>query len=852
MKKFLSFILVMAMVLSVSGVAMAEEVASDTDAKLSGEGTEGSPYIVSNETGLLAAIAETGIYIKLGASFSVTDCITIPSGRTVVLDLAGYTISQEKECTASYQMINNKGNLTITGNGKLSFKDTSAGDPSFGWGSYTIRNEGTLIVENGTIEHLGEQNPGGGQPNVHMYCAIFQYSGSTTINDGTISTPTYRSARLWSGKMTINGGNFEGQLWVQCVNDNADLTITGGTFAPRGNDGSSVFVSNASNKAALEITDGDFTAKIGCSDTSKLIGDKVTGGTFAVPPAEGMLADNFIVQAGTDGKVEVVAESAADPVAEVNGTLYTDIQKAIKEAAPSGTVKLLKDVVVPEWIMITESLSIGSGQLITIPEINGLTIDGDGHTLSVYSIESASNGNRLFYDATKLNIKNLTIWRADGVDGGIGLTSGTIENVTIKGGVYGIMPGNGDITITGCTFETNGTAIYAEEDRDNLVVTGNTFDTAEGAYAIHLRGKTAFTDNTVINGRVNATSTASGEISGNDFGEERFKVYNEATATISNNTINNLVFNDGTEPAATFTGNTMGPEAEAALDAVTPSCTITVVASPTDAGTVEGGTYKKGKLVTVTANAAEGYTFVAWMENGDKVSTDAAYTFTVTEDRKLVAVFEEVEEEPEAPVITHGMNGEFDGENDLTFRSNADFADFKCVKVDGNVVDKDNYTVSEGSTVVILKAAYLKTLSVGVHELAIVSETGEAKTNFTVKAAAEEEPPKPTKPDRKDIKVKYEGGNRFSTNKSAVPTSVEIDGVPVSFVGDGRSFTVSCIEPGTHWITVRWHSTSVTTNFTADASVVCIPNAIPKTGDMSVMAYALMAVIAAAGVMRKK
>jgi len=280
----------------------------------------------------------------------------------------------------------------------------------------------------------------------------------------------------------------------------------------------------------------------------------------------------------------------------------------------------------------------------------------------------------------------------------------------------------------------------------------------------------------------------------------------------------------------------MGPEAEAALDAVTPSCTITVVASPTDAGTVEGGTYKKGKLVTVTANAAEGYTFVAWMENGDKVSTDAAYTFTVTEDRKLVAVFEEVEEEPEAPVITHGMNGEFDGENDLTFRSNADFADFKCVKVDGNVVDKDNYTVSEGSTVVILKAAYLKTLSVGVHELAIVSETGEAKTNFTVKAAAEEEPPKPTKPDRKDIKVKYEGGNRFSTNKSAVPTSVEIDGVPVSFVGDGRSFTVSCIEPGNHWITVRWHSTSVTTNFTADASVVCIPNAIPKTGDMPIWA----------------
>ena len=104
----------------------------------------------------------------------------------------------------------------------------------------------------------------------------------------------------------------------------------------------------------------------------------------------------------------------------------------------------------------------------------------------------------------------------------------------------------------------------------------------------------------------------------------------------------------------------------------------------------------------------------------------------------------------------------------------------------------------------------------------------------------------------KDTDVRYNGGNTFSTSKSAVPTAVEIDGVPVSFVGDGKLFTVDCIQPGSHWITVRWHSTSVTTNFTADVTVTCIPNAIPKTGDMSVIGYALMAVIAAAGAMLRK
>ena len=41
-----------------------------------------------------------------------------------------------------------------------------------------------------------------------------------------------------------------------------------------------------------------------------------------------------------------------------------------------------------------------------------------------------------------------------------------------------------------------------------------------------------------------------------------------------------------------------------------------------------------------------------------------------------------------------------------------------------------------GSTIVTLKTSYLETLSVGKHTLAIVSETGTATTEFTIKAAA--------------------------------------------------------------------------------------------------------------------
>ena len=89
-------------------------------------------------------------------------------------------------------------------------------------------------------------------------------------------------------------------------------------------------------------------------------------------------------------------------------------------------------------------------------------------------------------------------------------------------------------------------------------------------------------------------------------------------------------------------------------------------------------------------------------------------------------------------IITAGANGSWQkGTKDgLTFTSNAVYKHFQKVQVDGKDLDASNYTVKEGSTIVNLKTEYLETLSVGKHTLAIVSETGTATTEFTVKAAA--------------------------------------------------------------------------------------------------------------------
>ena len=68
----------------------------------------------------------------------------------------------------------------------------------------------------------------------------------------------------------------------------------------------------------------------------------------------------------------------------------------------------------------------------------------------------------------------------------------------------------------------------------------------------------------------------------------------------------------------------------------------------------------------------------------------------------------------------------------LKIRGNGEYSKFQNVKVDGNIIDSKNYTVSEGSTIIELHADYLKTLSEGSHTFEIVWTDGAAGTGFTV------------------------------------------------------------------------------------------------------------------------
>ena len=94
------------------------------------------------------------------------------------------------------------------------------------------------------------------------------------------------------------------------------------------------------------------------------------------------------------------------------------------------------------------------------------------------------------------------------------------------------------------------------------------------------------------------------------------------------------------------------------------------------------------------------------------------------------------------PVITDGKGQTIvvDAAKDLSFRSNAPLEFFQKVLVDDKEVAAENYVLTEGSTIVTLKASFLKTLGVGEHKLSVVSATGTAETTFTVAEAAKPAP----------------------------------------------------------------------------------------------------------------
>ena len=126
-------------------------------------------------------------------------------------------------------------------------------------------------------------------------------------------------------------------------------------------------------------------------------------------------------------------------------------------------------------------------------------------------------------------------------------------------------------------------------------------------------------------------------------------------------------------------------------------------------------------------------------ENCGKYFTDEAGTREISREETVIPKL--------PPKILEGSGVKIDktSKEPVSFRSDAAFADFLRVELDGTVLVRDrDYTLREGSIIAVLTPEFAASLSEGEHTLGIVSVSGTATAVFTVTAGSGPEQPPQT------------------------------------------------------------------------------------------------------------
>ena len=188
--------------------------------------------------------------------------------------------------------------------------------------------------------------------------------------------------------------------------------------------------------------------------------------------------------------------------------------------------------------------------------------------------------------------------------------------------------------------------------------------------------------------------------------------------------------------------------------------------TPSSSTYVDYGTDKD-----ITIEVKDGYKILSIKVNGeDKELKDNKLSLTnITVNYVIEIKVEElkketVPEETEKPTVIlqepyrviEGANQEViaGGKVDAKFKINADYSLFMAVYVNNKLLDPSNYTVENGSTIVILKQSYLETLEEGKYTLKVVfKDSKEVQTGFTVsKENVDSKETKETKEKTEDTK----------------------------------------------------------------------------------------------------
>lgn len=445
----------------------------------------------------------------------VTEDITIPAGKTIILDLAGHKLTNGTGDT-----ITNNGTLVIkdsVGNGavynktpgksallnKVSatatlesgklYKDLNANRNDY----YVILNQGVMTISGGSVESASSNSSaienGWYTPsqNITKANATMTITGGSVSNSGVNANGgLYTLKNDDYGIMRIEGGTFTNTvLDAGAVLNWNELTITGGTFVAA-NCSVATMCAGASagaptdtyEKGATTITGGNFTGGLGISTDeayTKAYTVTVSGGTFSEEvPAAYLSAGYKLTQ--ENGKY-VVSE---DMAAQVGDVKYATLQAAL-DAASSGTVKLLKDV--------KENVIVAGGKTITL-DLNGHTLNGgtaagkpaitNNGTLTIDDASAGKTGRVMREDtgadayyvvANKgtMTIENGTFFNDSGAP------KGNYDNKSGASLFCNIDKAKAVLNINGGTFTQNDFIVIKNGDEGTVNVTGGTFNSMD-------------------------------------------------------------------------------------------------------------------------------------------------------------------------------------------------------------------------------------------------------------------------------------------------------------------------------------------------------------------------------------
>jgi len=287
-------------VVVITGNTINNYVASDTDyIKV----TNGNNVTIENNTittatgvksdsELTAALANGG-EIVLVNDVVVNSTIAVPSGTTATLNLNGNDISYAVSNSGASAIIENRGTLTIVGEGTISFV---AENPDMqeipSYATNTITNEATLIIGEGVV--VTNESDGGASYAVDNK-GVFTLDGGTLIGKRcALRIAKYNQDNV---KFTMNSGLVKGATpaWIQLPGSDAavaptiDVVINGGTFETTkatSADNNVLYTYSFGNSHAntsITINGGEFlggTVSIGSGYKGDAPALTINGGTF--------------------------------------------------------------------------------------------------------------------------------------------------------------------------------------------------------------------------------------------------------------------------------------------------------------------------------------------------------------------------------------------------------------------------------------------------------------------------------------------------------------------------------------------------------------------------------------------